>query len=254
MIRVAAVGDIHLGADSEPSLGNPWAHVADDADVLLVAGDLTKCGTLAEARLVVDELGHLGVPVVLVLGNHDHHADQPEAVIEILQRGGITVLEGDAVLLDLPSGRLGVAGVKGFGGGFAGSNVSAFGEREMKAFVHHGERVAERFADALHRLDSRDCDARIALTHYSPSVETIAGERPEIHAFLGSQLLGEAIDASRVDLALHGHAHAGTERGCTAGGTPVRNVAMPVIGCAYRVFELGPSSIESRADDDRLGV
>jgi Icc-related predicted phosphoesterase len=242
VIRIAAVGDIHLGADSEPTLGHPWARVAVDADVLLVAGDLTKCGTVAEARLVVDELADVDVPVVVVLGNHDLHADEDEALVGVLRDGGITVLDGQAVVLDLPAGRLGVAGTKGFGGGFAGSNVSAFGEPEMKAFVRHGEAVAARFALALADLDERTCDARVALLHYSPTVDTIVGERPEIHAFLGSQLLGEAIDGARVDLALHGHAHAGTEHGCTSGGTPVRNVAMPVIGCAYRVYELGQRS------------
>ena len=43
------------------------------------------------------------------------------------------------------------------------------------------------------------------------------------------------------DLALHGHAHDGVEHGMTAGGTRVRNVAMPVIRSGYRVYELDPA-------------
>jgi Icc-related predicted phosphoesterase len=243
-MRVAAVGDIHIGADSDGTTGRPWAHVGDDADVLLLAGDLTKCGTVDEAHRVAEQFADVAVPVVAVLGNHDHHADEPDRVVEVLTAAGVIVLEGTATTLDLPTGRLGVAGVKGFGGGFTGANATAFGEREMKAFVHHTEQVAATLGRALAQLDEHGCDTRIALLHYSPTPDTLAGERLEIHPFLGSQLLAEAIDAHRVDLVLHGHAHAGTERGCTSGGTPVRNVAMPVIGCAYRVFEMAPVGAE----------
>jgi Icc-related predicted phosphoesterase len=237
-MRIAAVGDIHIGADSAEVIGRPWAGVGEQADVLLLAGDLTKCGTVDEAERVAEQFADVTIPVVAVLGNHDHHADEPDLLTEVLVAAGIVVLEGTATTIDLPTGRLGVAGVKGFGGGFTGANATAFGEREMKSFVHHTERVAASLGRALHRLEQLGCDRRIALLHYSPTSETLAGERPEIHPFLGSQLLAEAIDATRVDLVLHGHAHAGTERGCTSGGTPVRNVAMPVIRCAYRVFEM----------------
>jgi DNA repair exonuclease SbcCD nuclease subunit len=38
----------------------------------------------------------------------------------------------------------------------------------------------------------------------------------------------------------HDH-HAGSERGTTPGGVPVRNVSEPVIGAAYRIYCLGGS-------------
>jgi Icc-related predicted phosphoesterase len=104
----------------------------------------------------------------------------------------------------------------------------------LKQFVEHTKRIAERLHRALVDLDG--CDVRVALLHFSPVVDTLRGEPPEIHAFLGSQLLAEAIDDAGADLALHGHAHAGVECGTTPGGIPVRNVALPVIGEAYRVF------------------
>jgi Icc-related predicted phosphoesterase len=66
--------------------------------------------------------------------------------------------------------------------------------------------------------------------------ETLAGEPREIHAFLGSYLLGEAVDRAGADLVVHGHAHRGSRNGATAGGVPVRNVAAPVIGRGYEVF------------------
>lgn len=246
-MRIAAVGDIHLGADSDSTIGRPWELVADDADVLLLAGDLTKCGTPDEAKLVAEHFGDVSIPVIAVLGNHDHHAEREDEVTHVLRSAGIQVLEGDATVIDLPSGRLGVAGVKGFGGGFAGASATAFGEREMKAFVHHTELVAARLAAALGQLTD-DCDVRVALMHYSPTPDTLQGERPEIHPFLGSQLLAEAVDAAGVDLVVHGHAHAGTERGTTPGGSTVRNVAMPLIGCAYRVFELSRPTVGHTAE------
>ena len=162
MIRVAAVGDIHVGTDSDDRLVEAFAGIEEHADVLLLAGDLTKCGTPDEARVVVHALEKVTVPIVAVLGNHDHHDGRPEAVADILGNAGVHVLEGHAAVLDLPGGRLGVAGVKGFGGGFAGANASAFGEPEMKAFVQHTHTIAKRLREAMASLDGEDCDAREA--------------------------------------------------------------------------------------------
>ena len=83
------------------------------------------------------------------------------------------------------------------------------------------------------------CDVLVALTHYAPIPETLAGEPLEIYPFLGSYLLGQAIDSAPTALALHGHAHLGSERGTTPGGVKVRNVAHPVIKQAFSVFHLG---------------
>ena len=235
-IRVAAVGDVHLDADVLGRFRPALADLGERADVLLLAGDLTRHGTVAEAECVVREFGDLPVPVIAVLGNHDHHSDEAALVTRTLQRAGITVLEGDTVEIDTPGGRLGVAGVKGFGGGFAGRCASAFGEPEMKAFVRTTCDSADRLSAALGKLT---CDVRVALTHYSPVPDTLAGEPPEIYPFLGSYLLAEAIDAHPTALAVHGHAHAGTERGRTPGGVPVRNVAHPVIRQAYSIFNVG---------------
>jgi Icc-related predicted phosphoesterase len=235
VIRIAAVGDVHVDQDVVGRFRPALERLPDQADVLLLAGDLTRHGTEAEARCVATEFGGLGVPVVAVLGNHDYHCDQVPQVIRVLEDAGITVLEGTNVVLDTPGGRLGVAGVKGFGGGFAGRCASAFGEPEMKAFVNTTSLIAEQLGDALRETD---CDVRVALTHYAPVPDTLAGEPPEIYPFLGSYLLGQAIDAADVALALHGHAHAGTERGRTPGGVRVRNVAHPVIRQAYSVYHL----------------
>jgi Icc-related predicted phosphoesterase len=233
MIHVAAVGDVHVGPDSAGALRQQLATVSERADLLLLAGDLTKSGAVEEAEVVAAELQGLPVQVVAVLGNHDHHSDRPVEIAAMLRDVGVAVLEGDAIRVETPSGSIGVAGVKGFGGGFAGANAAEFGEREMKAFIRHSKERAEALGSAL---DSLDTDVRIALMHYSPVRDTLQGEPPEIFPFLGSFLLGEAVDRAGADLVVHGHAHRGTEHGLTPGGVHVRNVAQSVIRQGYAVY------------------
>ncbi|HEX5903152.1 MAG TPA: metallophosphoesterase [Actinomycetota bacterium] len=233
MINVAAIGDVHVGPDSAGSLRRQLASVPDRADLLLIAGDLTKSGALEEAEVVAAELQGLSIQVVAVLGNHDHHSDRPAEIADVLRDVGVAVLEGDSIRVDTPNGSIGVAGVKGFGGGFAGTNAAEFGEPEMKAFVRHSKERAEALESALASLDT---DVRIALLHYAPVRETLQGEPPEIFPFLGSFLFGEAVDRAGADLVVHGHAHRGIEHGLTPGGVHVRNVAQTVIRQGYAVY------------------
>ncbi|MEV8638826.1 metallophosphoesterase [Streptosporangium sp. NPDC051023] len=232
-LRIAAVGDVHLDESLKGRYRERLNGIEEHADVLLLAGDLTRHGTLEEARVVADEFRDLPVPVVAVLGNHDHHSNHPAEIAAMLTDVGIRVLHDDATVIDVDGVRLGVVGGKGFGGGYAGKCASDFGEPEIKAFVGHTKRIAERWRVALKELEA---DRRIVLSHYSPVKDTLAGEPLEIYPFLGSYLLAEAADAEGADLVIHGHAHAGTEKGVTPGGIRVRNVALPVLGRAYGVY------------------
>ncbi|WP_433492333.1 metallophosphoesterase family protein [Nocardia grenadensis] len=242
-MRIAAVGDVHLGTDSRGMLRPALRDLPEHADVLLLAGDLTNHGTLSEAEVVATEFADVGVPVIAVLGNHDHHSDLSDEITEMLAVAGITVLEGEATTLTIGDRTLGVAGTKGFGGGFAGKCASVFGEHLMREFAGHTVELATRLDTALAALDT---DITVVLTHYSPVSDTLHGEPREIYPFLGSYLLGEPIDTHRADLALHGHAHAGCERGTTPGGIRVRNVAQPVIHSAFAVYELHPRQTHVR--------
>jgi Icc-related predicted phosphoesterase len=242
VIRVAAVGDLHIGSDACASWRDALKPVSDEADVLLLAGDLTRVGSSEEAVAVAAALEPVSIPIVAVLGNHDYHCGSEDEVTRVLSTRGVRMLEGTTASIEVGGTRVGVAGSKGFGGGFANACGSDFGEPEMKAFIRHTATLSGQLRCALELLD---VDLRIALLHYSPIATTLHGEHLQIYPFLGSYLLGEAIDAAGADLVLHGHAHAGSEKGVTPGGVVVRNVAQPVIRSAYRVYCFaGPGEIE----------
>jgi len=237
VIRLAAVGDVHFAADSPGRLRPHLEAAAGDVDLLLLAGDLTRRGDPDEARVLAAELRGLRLPAVAVLGNHDYHMDAQAEICAILEAAGVRVLEGGGTVVAANGVTVGVAGVKGFGGGFAGACATEFGEPEMKLFAAGARLAAESLRRALSALD---CDVRVALMHYSPVEATLVGEHPGLWPFLGSYLLAEAVDASGAALALHGHAHAGSaDEACTPGGVPVRNVAQPVIRRPFAVVEAG---------------
>jgi Icc-related predicted phosphoesterase len=236
VIRIAAVGDLHYGEGSQGILKPGLEHLPDRADLLLLAGDLTRWGKPEEVQILADELRGLPIPMIAVLGNHDYHAGREAEVRRVLEAAGVRVLEGEGTIVDVDGVRVAVAGTKGFGGGFRGAHGSDFGEPEMKAFVGHTKTLSDRLEQALTGLDA--ADLRIALLHYSPIEGTLEGERLEIYPFLGSYLMAEAVDNAGADLVLHGHAHHGTEKGRTPAGIPVRNVAQPLIRHAYNVYTL----------------
>lgn len=245
MIRVAAVGDIHFDRNSQGRLRNHLEQIASQADVLLFAGDLTQTGHVDEARVLADDLRGCPIPVVAVLGNHDYHADQVEEMTKLLEAVGVTVLDGTAIKIKVGNCEIGIAGIKGFGGGFPGATASEFGEPEMKEFIRTTKRQAARLREALVSLDT---PYKVALLHYSPIADTLMGEKKEIFPFLGSYLFAEAIDGADVDVVFHGHAHKGMEKGATFGGVPVRNVAQPVIRHVCNIYTLNKLGIEKEGD------
>lgn len=235
VLRVAAAGDLHVDATRADAWRRALAAVSDEADLLLLAGDLTQNGTVAEGRALVEALSEVSVPIVAVLGNHDLEAGEELEVRRLLERARVCVLESGHAVFSLRGLSVGVAGTTGFGGGFANARASDFGEREMKAFCARTRRMAQGLGAALDALDS---DVRIALTHYAPIPDTLVGEPRELFPFLGCEELGRAIDTAGAHLAVHGHAHHGCEQGLTPGGVAVRNVAQPVIAAPYRLLAL----------------
>ncbi len=234
MIRVAAVGDVHYDHHPRESIRPHFEALSQRADLLLIAGDLTQSGSLAEAKALASDLSKIPIPVVAVLGNHDFHQNNEREIIQLLRDSGVSALEGESITLTINQKRIGITGLKGFGGGFFGACITEFGEPEMKAFAHHCRVQAEKLRKGLSQLEA---DYKFALLHFSPVEGTLFGERKEIYPFLGSYLLAEAVDsASEVTAVFHGHAHMGVEKATTPGGVPVRNVAQPVIRHAYKIY------------------
>jgi Icc-related predicted phosphoesterase len=221
-MRVAAVGDLHCRADTRRNVAVALSGADQEAEVLLLAGDLTDHGTSDEAAWLADELGKIKMAKVAVLGNHDYEAGQEDAVRKALSEAGVHVLDGDPWEMN----DLGIAGIKGFAGGFDQSQMQRFGEAALKTFVDACIAEELKLEKALFRLRTKH---RIALLHYSPCRQTLEGEPLEIFPFLGATRLAGPIDQLRPNLAVHGHAHRGVLRGETRGGVPVFNVALPVL-------------------------
>ncbi|MBA3521477.1 MAG: metallophosphoesterase [Gemmatimonadales bacterium] len=253
-VRVAAVGDIHLGrAAYGPPLPVILGQVAERADILALCGDLTDRGDPEEARQLGRALATLGVPIVAVLGNHDYESGKAAEVSGILCEAGVQVLDGAAVEIY----GIGFAGVKGFAGGFGRRALGPWGEEMIKRFVHEALEEALKLESALGRLRT---ERRVALLHYSPIAGTVEGEPPEIFPFLGSSRLEEPLSRYPVDAVFHGHAHHGTPEGRTMGDVPVYNVSLSLLQRAFpeeppfRVIELAVGGGAQGAEEAVPGV
>lgn len=200
-----------------------FAQAAEQADALLLCGDLTDYGLKEEAEVLVAELAAAAsIPIVAVLGNHDYESGTPEVVREALQNAGVKVLDGEACEVH----GVGIAGAKGFAGGYGRGALGPWGEGAIKAFVNEALGEALKLETALAKLRT---PRRIALLHYSPIVGTVQGEPPEIFAFLGTSRLEDPLIRYPVDAVFHGHAHRGSLEGATVNGVPVYNVARPLL-------------------------
>src|SRR6476661_5501054 len=235
-MRIAAIGDLHVQESDSAPYRELFAEISGHADVLLLCGDLTNFGKVREAEILAEDIRSCSVPVLGVLGNHDYECGCPEKVSEILHAAGMTVLDEQAVEID----GVGFAGVKGFMGGYGKGELAPFGEPIAKAFVDEAMNEARKLENGLRSLRT---ERSVAVLHYSPTIETLAGEPGEIFQYLGSQRLADAIDRfDHVKAVVHGHAHHGTYEGRTPGGTPVFNVAQfvlrPLFGKPYVVLEV----------------
>lgn len=245
-VRFAAVGDLHCKKDSAGTLRGLFSQAAEMADALLLCGDLTDYGLPEEAHVLAEELAAAKVPIVAVLGNHDFESSQPDAVRKILTEAGVTVLDGEACEVH----GVGIAGAKGFCGGYGRHALGPWGEGVIKSFVNEALQEALKLETALAKLRTPQ---RIALLHYSPIVGTVQGEPVEIFAFLGTSRLEDPLIHYPVAAVFHGHAHRGHPEGRTVNDIPVYNVAKPLLQRAYpdqpafRIFDVPAVEDEAKA-------
>ena len=241
MIRVAAAGDVHASEVTRERIDESFARVQEEADLVLLAGDLTTHGEPDEAKVLADACRGATVPICAVLGNHDLHAGKGDEIAAILRDAGVDLLEREATVYELKGIEVGIVGTKGFVGGFPGSALADFGEPLLRQL--YAETTAEVDAIAAGLQEIGYCQLRIVLLHYAPTADTLHGEPEGIWTFLGCDRLAVPIAEYRPDIVLHGHAHAGSFEGAV-GPVPVYNVAVHVTGRDFYVFELGPHDVE----------
>jgi hypothetical protein len=233
-MRVAAIGDLHCRLDGRGQVTRLLKGVDAEADVLVVAGDLTNLGLIEEMELLVEELGRFALPKVAVVGNHDHENGQIELLVPMLRDAGVHVLDAEV----WETGGVAFVGTMGCCGGFGEHRLQPFGEAVLKRFVQASVDEVVRLERALARAGA---DRKVAVLHYAPVAGTLRGEHPEIYPWLGFSPLGDAIDRQGADLVVHGHAHNGAAEGRTPGGIPVRNVCHQVLrrsGRPYALFDV----------------
>jgi Icc-related predicted phosphoesterase len=234
-LRIAAAGDIHCRKANRDRVVAAFSRLDGDADIALLAGDLTSHGTAEEAEIVCEAAARTSVPVFAVLGNHDWHSDRAEAIAERLGEGGVKLLEREAAVCQIDGLEVGVVGAKGFVGGFAPRHLPDFGEPSLRAVYAETTAEVEALDSGLHEVAT--CPIRIVLLHYSPVEATLEGEPREVLAFLGSDRLAAPILEHGPDLVVHGHAHDGAPEG-RIGAVPVYNVSLPVTGRDFWTIEL----------------
>jgi Icc-related predicted phosphoesterase len=238
-VRIAAAGDIHCSEEERSRLENAFLDADRGSDLILLAGDLTTYGEPEQAAVLADVTREIDTPIFAVLGNHDWHADRHEELVGALREGGIHLLERAAEVIEVNGLQVGIAGTKGFVGGFSDSLLPDFGEPLLRRL--YAETSAEVSALDRGLRTIRDCPIRIVLLHYSPTTTTIEGERETIWAFLGSERLAGPIAEHKPDAVFHGHGHAGTFAG-SIGDIPVFNVGAAVPVRDFWMFEFEAES------------
>jgi Icc-related predicted phosphoesterase len=246
-IRVAAAGDLHAGAGDEKRIRESFSRVAETADLIALAGDLTQHGQVDEVAIVADACREISIPVVTVLGNHDFQSDRTPDLTRVLVDAGVIVLDRSHAILSVDGTSVGVAGAKGFVGGFS-NQWANFGEPLFREAYAETTRDVEGFDQALRAIEPSA--VRIGLLHYAPIEQTLYGEPERLWLVLGAERLAGPIRAHRPDIVLHGHAHKGSFEG-DVDGVPVYNVAVHVMGRAFWIFEL---AAEQRAPQPPLSV
>jgi Icc-related predicted phosphoesterase len=242
-VRVAAAGDVHCSPENRDAVMTAFDAIDGQADVVLLAGDLTTHGEPEQAEVLADACRGMETPVVGVLGNHDLHANRADELVEVLTGAGIHVLTRSHTTIGAAPRNVGVAGTRGFVGGFKGLGLPDFGEPSLRSIYAETTAEVEALSRGLHEIAL--CPFRIALLHYAPIAETLDGEPREIWTFLGCDRLAAPILEHRPDLVLHGHAHAGRFH-AELDGVPVYNVSVPVMGQDFWVFELS-GAVQSAA-------
>src|SRR2546423_10761839 len=239
-IRIAAAGDIHCSPESRARAEKAFAAV-DDVDLILLAGDLTTHGEPEQAEVLAEIARSARPRIVAVLGNHDWHANRVDELLPVLDEAGVTMLDPGWTTCEVDGVTVGIAGTKGFVGGFPDLQLPGCGRPVLREVYRETTTEVEAIEAGLDAIAS--CKHRIVLLHYAPTTTTLEGEPRVIWAFLGTDRLAPPIGERRPDVVLHGHAHRGTLDGRIR-EVPAYNMAEPVVRRVRLVLQPPPHGLQ----------
>lgn len=242
IFTIAAISDIHV--EKYPLTKGFFDDVNGNGDLLIIGGDMNN-GKEEEVKLFLDLVSGVEIPMVVIFGNHDCDAGDTERIkTMLLTNPWIKILDGEYVEYELNGSKIGIAGTKGYGGGFAPYKLVSRGEQATKSFVEEESREVAKLEMSLNRMKISAPDFKIALTHWAAFEETVEGEPRELYPFLGSSRLGDLIENSAPHLALSGHAHHGSSGIKKARGKiSACNIAYKANGGKMSLFDVFPGGV-----------
>jgi uncharacterized protein len=198
-MRIFAIGDMHLAGgtaktmdrfgehwrDHDRKIFDSWERLAQDDDVLVIAGDTSWAMRLNDAMADLDRIGQMRGRKLMLKGNHDYWWESLTKMRRFVDPS-IEFLQASAVIVD----RIAIAGTRGW----TCPHDTFFEERDRKIY----EREVGRLGAALQSLGGRagEFDRLVVALHYPPT-----NDRHEPSGFT------ELIDQSRADVCVYGHLH-----------------------------------------------
>ena len=238
--RVIAISDLHIGQDGRQEIVQQTiADIAEkNPDALIIGGDITQNGTVAQALLAARILSTLDVPKFAVVGNHDHWSAQPEEVMQILQKEAkVNILNGHSYHVEKGQHTLGITGTEGYSPHVNGEDRTQEGNATIDGQdVFNAEVI--KLQDGLQGL--RGTSGNLVVLHYAPGdthdLATLHGEKEIYYPYVGSRRFAHLVEEHNtnspysVDAIIHGHTDKGSGEGQTSDGVPVFNVSMKAAG------------------------
>ena len=188
LMRIAAFSDLHIWGPVPNWISVEFAGLHEKADVLVIAGDITNNGLMAQAERAANLLRTVQIPIVAVVGNHDRRTPRPARFRELIESSGVTFLNGTTFEVG-DDVSIGFAGVQGSGGGFwPVEGPDTLPRRTAQALAVRSRREASRLDAALESLDT---DVKIVVTHVSPTLTTLQTEPKFKFFLLGEQRISQ---------------------------------------------------------------
>ena len=231
-VRVAAPGDVHVPGNERPARGGVPRHPGGRRPG--APGDLMTHGDLRPGAGLLHAARHVSVPVLAVLGNHDCHEGQEDAIRAVLEDAGVRVLERSWTVVDVDASTSAswaprassAASPQSFAGLRRAAPAAAL-SRDLE-----GGGSARARPPGAHRLRT----AHRASPLRPPTDQTLEGEPLGIHTYLGSagwRHRSPSTSQTSSSTAMPMRAASRPDR-----QTPVYNVAVHVIGRDFYVFDL----------------